>query len=84
MPLAALGNSALLTIALDGLACCCVQVDLENHNYRSFQGFVCLMQISTRSEDFIVDTLALRSHISPCLKDIFADVRIRKVFHCIT
>ncbi|KAG0578426.1 hypothetical protein KC19_4G021800 [Ceratodon purpureus] len=58
-----------------------IAVDLENHQYRSFQGFVCLMQISTRSEDFIVDTLALRSHMSSCLKDIFADSKIRKVMH---
>ena len=27
------------------------------------QGFCCLMQLSTRSEDLIIDTLALRSHI---------------------
>lgn len=80
MSLAALWSSVLLIIVLDGLVSC-VQVDLENHHYRSFQGFVCLMQVSTRSEDFIVDTLALRSYISPCLKDIFADARIKKVFH---
>lgn len=57
-----------------------VQVDLEHHHYRSFQGFVCLMQISTRSEDFIVDTLALRGNVGPCLKEIFADPSIRKVY----
>lgn len=27
------------------------------------QGFVCLMQISSRDEDFLIDTLALRAHI---------------------
>ena len=37
------------------------------------------MQISTRSEDFIVDTLALRGNVGPCLKEIFADPSIRKV-----
>ena len=37
-----------------------IAVDLEAHSYRSFQGFVCLMQVSTRREDYLVDTLALR------------------------
>ncbi|KAL2612346.1 hypothetical protein R1flu_024038 [Riccia fluitans] len=58
-----------------------IAVDLENHHYRSYQGFVCLMQVSTREEDFIVDTLALRSHIAACLSRIFSDTRIRKVMH---
>lgn len=58
-----------------------IAVDLENHNYRSFQGFVCLMQVSTRSEDFIVDALALRSHMGPSLKDLFADANVKKVMH---
>ena len=40
-----------------------VAVDLEHHSHRSFQGFTCLMQLSTRSEDFVVDTIALRSEI---------------------
>lgn len=40
-----------------------VAVDLENHSFRSFQGFCCLMQLSTRAEDFLVDVLVLRSHI---------------------
>lgn len=55
------------------------QVDLEHHHYRSFQGFICVMQVSTRLEDFIVDTLELRTHIGPCLADIFASSSIKKV-----
>ncbi|KAH1082214.1 hypothetical protein J1N35_021975 [Gossypium stocksii] len=34
-------------------------VDLEHNKYRSLQGITCLMQISTRTKDFIVDTLML-------------------------
>ena len=34
-----------------------IAVDLEHHNQRSYQGIVCLMQISTRWGDWIVDTL---------------------------
>lgn len=57
-----------------------VAVDLEYHSYRSFQGFVCLMQISTREEDFIVDTLVLRDELA-VLNEVFTDPDIVKVFH---
>ena len=39
-------------------------VDLEHHSFRSFQGIVCLMQISTREQDFLVDTLELRRSVT--------------------
>ncbi|KAJ1979417.1 exosome nuclease subunit [Dimargaris xerosporica] len=57
-----------------------IAVDLEHHNLRSFQGFVCLMQISTRDQDFLIDTLALRPHIR-MLNPVFTDPNIIKVFH---
>ena len=57
-----------------------IAVDLEHHDYRTYRGFVCLMQISTRDEDFIVDTLALRDELE-ALNDVFADPSIVKVFH---
>ncbi|GMH30003.1 hypothetical protein Nepgr_031846 [Nepenthes gracilis] len=56
-------------------------VDLEHNQYRSFQGLTCLMQISTRTEDFVIDTLKLRIHIGPYLRDIFKDPKKRKVMH---
>lgn len=56
-----------------------VQVDLEHNQYRSFQGLTCLMQISTRTEDFVVDTLKLRIHIGPYLREVFKDPTKRKV-----
>eukprot|EP00047_Mylnosiga_fluctuans_P004946 m.237461 g.237461 ORF g.237461 m.237461 type:complete len:756 (-) comp13146_c0_seq1:126-2393(-) len=55
-------------------------VDLEAHSFRSYQGFTCLMQISTRTEDFLVDTLALRAHMR-LLASAFANPRILKVLH---
>ena len=55
-----------------------VAVDLEHHHYRSFQGFTCLMQLSTRQEDFIVDTLALRADLGAALTPIFADPKVRE------
>ena len=56
-------------------------VDLEHHSYRSFKGFTCLMQISTREKDFVVDTLTLRSHLRDALGKVFADENILKVMH---
>jgi hypothetical protein len=38
-------------------------VDLEHHSYRSYLGFTCLMQISTRDCDYIIDVLVLREHM---------------------
>ncbi|XP_036389314.1 exosome component 10 isoform X1 [Megalops cyprinoides] len=55
-------------------------VDLEHHSYRSFLGITCLMQISTRDEDFIVDCLELRSEMY-ILNETFTDPSIVKVFH---
>jgi len=55
-------------------------VDLEAHSFRSFQGFTCLMQLSTRSHDFLVDTLALRPHLH-VLNRVFADPAVVKVLH---
>lgn len=57
-----------------------IAVDLEHHSYRSFAGFLCLMQISTREEDFVVDTLALREELQE-LNEVFTDPRIVKIFH---
>jgi hypothetical protein len=51
------------------------------HPCSSFQGFTCLMQISTRTCDWLVDTLALRSHIGPALAPILADPAKVKVLH---
>ncbi|KAJ9449730.1 Protein RRP6-like 2, partial [Diplonema papillatum] len=55
-------------------------VDLEHHNLHSFQGFTCLMQVSTRTADFVVDCLALRHHMYVLLP-AFINPNIMKVFH---
>lgn len=57
-----------------------IAVDLEHHNYRSFEGFVCLMQLSTRTEDFIIDTISCRSFMHK-LNGIFTNPSVLKVFH---
>uniref|UniRef100_A0A8C6K5C1 Exosome complex component 10 n=1 Tax=Melopsittacus undulatus TaxID=13146 RepID=A0A8C6K5C1_MELUD len=55
-------------------------LDLEHHSYRSFLGLTCLMQISTRTEDFIIDVLELRSDMY-ILNETFTDPAIVKVLH---
>lgn len=57
-----------------------IAVDLEYHAYRSYMGFTCLMQLSTRDKDYIVDTLALRSKLH-CLNKIFTDPKVVKILH---
>lgn len=57
-----------------------IAVDLEHHDFRSFFGFVCLMQISDRHNDFIVDTLVLRPELER-LNTIFTNPNILKVLH---
>lgn len=37
------------------------------------------MQISTRSEDYVIDTLKLRVHIGPYLREVFKDPKKKKV-----
>lgn len=57
-----------------------IAVDLEHHDYRSYYGLVCLMQISNREKDWLVDTLALRDDLE-VLNEIFTNPQILKVFH---
>lgn len=55
-----------------------IAVDLEYHSYRTFGGFVCLMQISSREEDWIVDPFELRDEMED-LNEVFTDPKIVKV-----
>ncbi|KAG0704825.1 ribonuclease H-like domain-containing protein [Suillus ampliporus] len=75
--------SALSSMATTLKAAKEIAVDLEHHSYRTYRGFLCLMQISTRQEDFIIDLLVpgVRDSISNVLGEIFADPEIVKVFH---
>lgn len=57
-----------------------IAIDLEHHDFHSFRGFVCLMQISNRDQDWIVDTLALRDELV-VLNEVFTDPSILKVLH---
>jgi len=57
-----------------------IGVDLEHHYQRSFLGFTCLMQISTRTKDFVIDTIQLRSEMH-LLNAAFSDASLLKVLH---
>ena len=55
-----------------------IAVDLEHHGYRSYSGFLCLMQISDREEDWILDLLAIRDEVES-LNEVFTNPAIVKV-----
>ncbi|GAA47879.1 exosome complex exonuclease RRP6, partial [Clonorchis sinensis] len=57
-----------------------IAVDLEHHSHRSYLGITCLVQLSTRTTDYILDALALRDHLHK-LNVIFTDPDVVKVFH---
>ncbi|KAF8272378.1 ribonuclease H-like domain-containing protein [Lactarius quietus] len=57
-----------------------IAIDLEYHSYRAYSGFVCLMQISTRDEDWIVDPFELRDELED-LNEVFTNPNIVKVLH---
>jgi exosome complex exonuclease RRP6 len=58
-----------------------IAVDLEHHDYRTYTGLVCLMQISTRNKDWVVDTLMPWRENLQILNEVFTDPSIIKVFH---
>jgi len=57
-----------------------IAIDLEAHSQRSFQGFCCLCQISTRTNDYLIDTLTCRSSMH-LLNLPFTNPHITKVLH---
>jgi len=57
-----------------------IAVDLEHHQKESFLGMTCLIQISTRFTDYIIDAIKLRSHLQE-LNKVFTDPKIVKVLH---
>lgn len=58
-----------------------IAVDIEAHSEHSYEGFACLLQVSTAAQDYVVDVLTLRSEIGPALRAVFADPAVRKIFH---
>lgn len=52
----------------------------QQHHERSYQGFTCLVQISTDTEDFLIDAIKLRSSMHK-LNDCFTNPKILKIMH---
>ena len=56
-----------------------IAVDTESNSLYAYREQVCLIQISTRQQDFVVDPLAIKD--LSVLGQILADPKIEKVFH---
>jgi ribonuclease D len=56
-----------------------IGVDSESNSLHAYQERVCLIQLSTRTNDYIIDPLAI--HDMRPLGAIFADEKIEKVLH---
>ncbi len=66
-----------LSVELGGVSA--IGVDTEADSFHAYREKTCLLQISTRDFDYIVDPLAL-TDLSP-LRPVFADRAVCKVFH---
>ena len=54
-------------------------VDSESNSYFAYRPRICLIQISSMQEDFIIDPLVLRD--LSLVGQIFADPSVQKIFH---
>ncbi|EDV48932.1 exosome component 10 [Drosophila erecta] len=57
-----------------------IAIDVEHHSYRTFMGITCLVQMSTRSKDYIFDTLILREDMH-ILNLVLTDPKKLKILH---
>uniref|UniRef100_A0A914Z9P3 HRDC domain-containing protein n=1 Tax=Panagrolaimus superbus TaxID=310955 RepID=A0A914Z9P3_9BILA len=55
-------------------------VDVEHHNYRTFLGLTCLVQISTYDHDYIIDPFPIWTEMWR-LNEPFTNPKILKIFH---
>ena len=72
-----------VAVELNSDAVTAFAVDLEHHSYRSFRGFTCLVQISTKARDYVIDVLnpAVRADFKNRLGAIFEDPGKTKILH---
>jgi exosome complex exonuclease RRP6 len=55
-------------------------LDLEHHNYRSYQGITSLIQISSLNQDYIIDPFPIWEDII-LLNSITTNPKILKILH---
>lgn len=86
MPLSHIKTAALITakehleeVCVEFAKCDRLAFDTESNGFYAHKEKVCLIQISTPTEDFIVDPIAFKD-IS-ALGPLFADPKIEKLFH---
>lgn len=61
-----------------------IAVDLEHHSFHSYRGLLSLIQVSTYTEDFLIDPIKLREVLQTpemSLNRILTDGGILKLFH---
>ncbi|CAD8198704.1 unnamed protein product [Paramecium pentaurelia] len=58
-----------------------IAVDLEHNHQISYLGITCLIQLSTRTQDYIIDPFPLWKQLGEMLSVVFTNPRIVKVFH---
>jgi ribonuclease D len=56
-----------------------IAVDTESNNLYAYVGRICLIQLSTRTQDYIIDPLKI-NHMQPLI-DVLANPAIEKIFH---
>eukprot|EP00397_Hematodinium_sp_SG-2012_P014512 GEMP01014755.1.p1 GENE.GEMP01014755.1~~GEMP01014755.1.p1 ORF type:complete len:569 (-),score=141.08 GEMP01014755.1:1237-2943(-) len=57
-----------------------IAIDLEHHDLHSYHGFTCLIQLSSRSKDYIVDPFGLFEELH-VLNEVTCNPAIVKVLH---
>jgi exosome complex exonuclease RRP6 len=58
-----------------------VAIDLEHHDVHSYRGFTCLIQLSTRTTDYVLDPFPLFNVFGSRMNKFTTDPRIKKTFH---
>ncbi|MFZ2446905.1 MAG: ribonuclease D [Syntrophobacteraceae bacterium] len=56
-----------------------ISVDTESNSFYAYYNRICLLQVSTDDEDYVIDPIALGN--IDALGDIFANPEIEKIFH---
>ncbi|CAE6458731.1 unnamed protein product [Rhizoctonia solani] len=57
-----------------------IALDLEHNSLRTYKGLVCLIQLSSRTQDWVIDALALREEMG-VLRGVLEDPNVVKVLH---
>lgn len=72
-------TAALRTLSRELGGVSAIGVDTEGNSFYAYRERTCLVQLSTRSEDYLVDPLALPD-LAP-LRSVFADPSVLKIYH---